>query len=125
MSVVPIETKKKPAAVQDPRHLRPTTLAWFRQVLTDWELEQHHVRLLLAAAEALDRAQEARDILEKQGLTFNDRFGAPHARPEVKIERDARNVFMRTIRELDLDTAPPPPPSGRRPPSLRSNRRGA
>jgi P27 family predicted phage terminase small subunit len=125
MTIVPIEKAKRAAGPRAPSHLRPETARWFRAVLDGWELQDHHIRLLLIAAESWDRALEAREALDKEGLTFTDRFGAPHAHPAVKIERDARITFMRVLRELDLDIEPPPPPSGRRPPTLRSNRPGS
>ena len=121
MTIVSLKPPKPPRA---PGHLRPETRAWYLHVVSDWELQDHHERLLLIAAEAWDRALEAREALAAHGLTFNDRFGAPHARPEVKVERDARITFMRTLREMDLDVPPPAAPSGRRPPTLRSNRAG-
>jgi hypothetical protein len=67
------------------------------------------------------RAEQARAMLDEHGLTFNDRFDAPHARPEIAIERDARTGFARLIRELDLDCDTPA--ELRRAPGLRSNRR--
>ena len=103
-----------------PRHLRGPTRKWFEDVLESYELEQHHVRLLTLAAEAWDRSVQAREALAEHGLTFDDRFGQPHSRPEVAIERDARLGFARLIRELDLDADPPASPS--RPPRLASNR---
>ncbi len=108
-------------ALKPPQHLRPPTRAWFAKVTTDFDLEQHHIRLLTLAAECWDRAQQAREALADHGLTFNDRFGSPHARPEVAVERDSRTAFARLLRELDLDVAPPA--QAGRPPSLRSNRR--
>lgn len=72
-----------------------------------FELDAHHVRLLQLAAESWDRGQQAREALGKHGITFTDRFGAPHARPEVAIERDARIAFARLLRELALDVDPP------------------
>jgi hypothetical protein len=121
MATVSITKAPKPRA---PGHLRPETAAWYLSVVSEWELQDHHERLLLIAAEAWDRALQAREALDEYGLTFTDRFGAPHARPEVKVERDSRITFMRTLREMDLDVAPPAAPSGRRPPALRSNRTG-
>ena len=87
-------------------------------MVEDWTLEDHHVRLLTAAAEAWDRCQQARKRLAKNGLTYTDRFGQPRARPEIGIERDSRLAFSRLIRELDLDAAAPresgrPPGIGR------------
>ena len=93
-----------------PRHLRRATAAWWRSVLRDYDLEEHHLRLLSAAAESWDRTQEAREALERHGLTFEDRFGQPRVRPEVAIERDNRLAFARILRELDLDGEPLPDP---------------
>ncbi|WP_043754382.1 P27 family phage terminase small subunit [Methylobacterium nodulans] len=112
-------TKHRPAP---PEHLAEPTKAWWRAVQDAYELEAHHLRLLQLAAEAWDQCQAAREALAEHGMTFEDRFGAPRARPEVAIERDSRLAFARLIRELDLDVDPPG--EGRsRPPALRSNRR--
>jgi phage terminase small subunit len=96
--------------------LRAETQAWFDKTMAEFVLEDHHVRLLTAAAQSWDRRLEARDGLAKHGLTFVDRFGQPHARPEVAIERDSTLSFARLIRELALDVEPP---SESRPPVIR------
>ena len=103
-----------------PRHLQPATRKWFRWVVREWSLEPHHERVLIAACESWDRYQEAREILQVEGLTYTDRFGAPRARPEVGIERDNRVAFLRSLRELDLDIDPPTQPG--RPRALTSNK---
>jgi len=90
-----------------PGHLQPATAKWFEHVLGDFMLEAHHKRLLLLAAESWDRGVEARKAIEVNGLTFMDRFGQPHARPEVAIERDCRTAFARLLRELALDVYEP------------------
>jgi hypothetical protein len=69
-----------------PEHLRDDTKKWWEQVATDYELEPHHLRLLTLAAEAWDRCQQAREAIEKHGLTFNDRFEQPRPRPEAMKE---------------------------------------
>jgi phage terminase small subunit len=93
--------------LQPPKHLRPETARWWASVAEEYELEPHHLRLLTLAAEAWDRCQQAREILKKRGLTYNDRFGQPATRPEVAIERDSRIAFARLLRELDLDVSAP------------------
>ena len=87
-----------------PRHLQPETRRWYEHVVSEFDLEAHHKRLLSLAAEAWDRGQNARKSLAEAGsLIFIDRFGQPHSRPEVAIERDAAISFARLIRELCLD----------------------
>lgn len=104
-----------PARPKPPAHLRKPTAAWFRSVVDEYELDPHHVRLLTLAAEAWDRGQQAREIIDAEGLTFKDRFDSPKPRPEVAIERDSRIGFARLIRELALDgvDAPEAPRSPR------------
>jgi phage terminase small subunit len=84
----------------------------------NFELEEHHVKVLTAAAEAWDRAQEARGAIAKHGgAFFTDRFGAPKVHPAVAVERDAKILFARLLRELRLDIDPPdsrPPGLGER-----------
>lgn len=91
------------ASPKPPKHLRKNTQKWFESVLDDFDLEPHHLKLLTLAAEAWDRACAAREVIDKDGLTFTDRFGQPKARPEVGIERDSRIGFARLLRELALD----------------------
>ena len=112
-------TPERPRA---PAHLRSATRQWFAAVLDDFELDDHHVRLLTLAAESWDRGEMARESIAEHGMTFLDRFGSPRARPEVAIERDSRIAFARLLRELDLDVDLP---TETRPPALRGNRREA
>lgn len=88
-------------------HLRPATRDWFNSVLNEYALEEHHRRLLLAAAECWDRAEEAREALAEGGLTFVDRFNQERSRPQVTIEKDSKILFSRLLRELQLDTEQP------------------
>lgn len=86
-----------------PSHLKPATRKWWASVVADFELEPHHLRLLQLAAEAWDQAQTAREVLDRDGQTFLDRFGQPKERPEVGILQNARISFARLLRELALD----------------------
>ncbi|MDB5344302.1 MAG: hypothetical protein JWP89_2679 [Schlesneria sp.] len=109
--------KAHKAAFTAPQHLEPETRRWFEAVATEFVLEEHHLRLLALAGEAWDRCQAARLAIQTHGLTFNDRFGTPKARPEIAIERDSRIGFSRCVRELGLDLQEPesrPPRTGGR-----------
>ncbi len=101
-----------------PKHLSAASAAWFVQVVEGFDMDHHHVRLLTLACEAWDRAQQSREALAVNGLTYTDRFDQPHSRPEVAIERDSRIAFARLVRELGLDAAQEPS----RPPVLRHSR---
>jgi phage terminase small subunit len=110
---------KTSALPKPPKHLRSATAKWFRTVVEDFDLEAHEIRLLTLAAEAWDQGQAAREIVAEKGMTFDDRFGQPKARPEVAIERDSRIGFARLLRELALDLGSP---DEGRPPALPANR---
>ncbi|TGQ85140.1 hypothetical protein EN847_35565, partial [Mesorhizobium sp. M1C.F.Ca.ET.204.01.1.1] len=70
-------------APKPPTHLRPSTKKWFKSVVEDYALDGHHIRLLTLAAEAWDQAQTAREVLDRDGQTFLDRFSQPKERPQV------------------------------------------
>jgi P27 family predicted phage terminase small subunit len=102
-----------------PKHLQPATKRWWREVVTTFELEPHHLKLLQNCCESWERAEAAREMLRKEGLTTVNRHGEKVQHPAVVIERNAMVTFNRSLRELDLDSSVVPES---RPPSLRSNR---
>jgi hypothetical protein len=106
--------------MRPPPHLRPATRKWWKDVISTWVLNEHHVKLLTRAAEAWDRGEEAREIIAAKGMTYEDRFGQPCPRPEIAIERDSALRYARLLRELDLDLDEPT--ASKRPPALRHNR---
>jgi P27 family predicted phage terminase small subunit len=112
---------KDMAELDPPAHLTPETADWWRAVLAEFALEPHHLRLLRLACEAWDRTQQAREILDRDGLTTETESGGLKAHPCIGIERDARLAFARLLRELDLDAETASDRA--RPPALRSNRR--
>jgi P27 family predicted phage terminase small subunit len=92
-----------------PAHLSPSAAAWWQATVARYVLEEHHLRLLQLMCEAWDRGQEARAILDDEGLVSTTVEGAKRAHPCIAIERDARLAVARLARELDLDVSPPTP----------------
>jgi Phage terminase, small subunit len=101
-----------------PAGLRSATKRWWLDVMSTWELEEHHSRRLTLAAQAWDRVEEARELIERDGLVTGTKRGGKRAHPAVKIELESRAQFMRLMRELDLDISEPK--AAARPPMLRS-----
>ncbi len=100
-----MNTKRNPPA---PSHLTAATKRWWKSVLANYALEDHHLHLLRLACDALDRAEQARQALATLGTIYLDRFNAPHPRPEVAIERDIRHQSTRDTNKLvDLPAGNP------------------
>ena len=111
---------------QPPPHLSASAAEWWRTCVDRFVLEEHHLRLLQLCCEAWDRATQAREELQRDGLTCPARDGGRRPHPAVAIERDARLAVARLVRELDLDTEPAPDVlNNTRPPAIFSNRGGA
>ena|SRR5665811_1843596 len=101
--------KKREPKRRAPKHLRAATKVWWSSVIRDYGLEDHHVLLLTAACESLDRAAMAREAIEKDGAFFVDRHGSRKPHPGLAVERDSRSLFKSLLRELGLDVAPDAP----------------
>lgn len=98
-----------------PRHLSKPARELYATVVTDYELEAHHLSILTKGLEAFDRAEAARQLVETEGLVIDSRLGERKPHPAVAIERDSRSAFLAAIKQLGLDlTGPPPPAKGRR-----------
>lgn len=57
---------KHTAAISAPKHLRKESAAFFRNVMNEYVLDEHHVILLTKACESLDRIEEARAIIQER-----------------------------------------------------------
>jgi P27 family predicted phage terminase small subunit len=88
---------------QIPKHLNSETKKWFKEVLNNYELESHHIKLLTLAAEAWDRCSQAREAIAKHGLFIKDRYGSIKINPACNVERDSKIIFARLLRELGFD----------------------
>jgi phage terminase small subunit len=109
MNVHPLPKKAqfKHKVPRAPLHLSKKTREWWQRIVEAYEFQDFELRLLTAAGESWDRKEAARQIIEKDGLTYVDRFGQPATRPEVAIERDSRLAFFRCIRQLALSEERP------------------
>jgi P27 family predicted phage terminase small subunit len=110
--------------IEPPSHLSPSACQWWQTTVEMYVLHEHHLRLLQLACEAWDRAQQARERLDREGLTVQGAEGGLRTHPAVAIERDARLAVARLVRELDLD-AEPAVPERAGPPPIFSNRGGS
>src|SRR5205809_1219299 len=98
-----------------PAHLSRRMKSYWREIVGEFLLAPHQIELLRRGCEAADRADEARRIVEREGLTVTDRYGQTKPHPAVNIERDARLAIARLIRELALSPEEPEEPHSRPP----------
>ena len=91
-----------------PKHLSASTRRWWSDVVANFEMEEHHLKILTGAGELWDRAQEAGATVKREGAFYVNRFGEPRVHPAVTVQRDALVGFSRMVRELGLDSAPAP-----------------
>lgn len=85
-------------------HLSPKMKKFYKKLSKIYSFEEFHLELLLRACESFDRAEQAREILEREGLTIVDRYGACKSHPAVKIENDCKNSARLLLKELNLNT---------------------
>ena len=107
---MPVNNQQRP-----PKHLSADGKAFWKRVYADFELEPHHVKLLTAAAECLDRCSQAREAVTRDGLFFKTRSGQIRPHPALGIERDQKTLLARLLRELNLDIDSPAEPYSRPP----------
>ena len=101
-----IEKTRKAAAEaippDPPPHLSKKMKVFWRGVFELRNLQPYQVLILVKACEAHDRAEQARRILKKEGLIYQDRFKQPRSRPEVGIERDNKALFAKLLGQIHL-----------------------
>ncbi len=90
-----------------PRHLSPPARRLFADVLAIYVLEPHHVQVFTKSLEAFDRAEQARDVIDADGLMVTSRLGERKPHPLLSVERDSRAAFMAGVKQLGLDIEPP------------------
>ena len=103
-------TPTPPASASD------AAAAWWRSVREEYGIDDAAgLALLEQAALALTRAEQARELLAREGMVTRDRFDQPKPHPATIIVRDAESSFRSSLRDLRLDAEPARPvgrPSG-------------
>ncbi len=85
-----------------PRHLSAESREWWKTVLADYELTPHDLVLLRRACDAMDRGEQARKLLAREGLTIATEHGVK-THPAVAVERGAAQTLIHLIKALGLN----------------------
>ncbi len=102
---------------EPPEHLSVPRRELWGQLVAEYRFDTAGLELLRLLCETLDRVEEARLLVEKDGAVVEGRFGKK-AHPATIVERDARTAATRLFRELGLEQERPPAS----PPQLRARR---
>ena len=98
-----------------PAHLSKEARQWWTKIVDLYEIDEPGLLLLRTAMESLDRLREAQDMIREEGIVVKDRFNQSRQHPATLVERDAKNMLLRSIkaRNLDIEIIGRPP-AGRR-----------
>jgi P27 family predicted phage terminase small subunit len=73
-------------------------------VLDDYERKTRTaINVLATCLEAHMRAREARELVEREGMTVVGRDGQTKVHPLLAVERDARQAWLAGIKALGLE----------------------
>jgi phage terminase small subunit len=92
--------------MEAPEHLSVESQRFWLGVTANFDVEPPDVLILTQACELWDTKERARKVLETEGLTYVDRFGAPRPRPEHKIAHDSKLAFLKCLSALGLHRIP-------------------
>jgi phage terminase small subunit len=103
-----------------PKHLSRSAKQLWRDLTIEYSLDDAAgLRILRSALESLDRAEAAREAIERDGLLIRDRWGQDKVNPLCAVERDARSSFLHAMKALCLDIEPLRDKVGRPPVSMK------
>jgi len=124
--------KKQPArtpANRPPSGLSPEAVELWTGVVREFCLDDPAgLKLLQTACEALDWLRKAEAVVQADGLTVKDRYGALRGHPMLATMRDCRAALILSLHRLNLDIEPqkaigrPPIPIGATLASIRGSR---
>ena len=72
----------------------------FDDIRNRYSLDAANEALLKSACEAMERAAQLTEQVNRDGATFKDRFGAVRVNPAAQLERDFRGLASRTLQQL-------------------------
>jgi len=90
-----------------PGHLSLEAKKIWREILSEYQIDDAvGLRILRVALESFDRAQKAREEIDREGMTIIDKAGQTKSHPLLPIERDNRAAFLAGLKALNLDLEP-------------------
>ena len=96
--------KRRPSKpTKPPAHLSERAKGLWQAVVPSRAKSPERLAMVQSALESLDRADQAAALVRDEGMTVTAKKGGlPHVHPAVRVERDARAMFVRTWGGLAL-----------------------
>jgi P27 family predicted phage terminase small subunit len=86
-----------------PADLGEAGLQLWARVAGEFELPRHALSVLEGACRMADRAQQAREIISREGLTTLDNRRNVKQHPAVEIERTSLAALQRSLKCINVD----------------------
>jgi P27 family predicted phage terminase small subunit len=85
-----------------PTNLTEEARKIWKRINQEYLLEPASLEILKVGLEAYDRMRQCKAVLDKEGLTTEDRFDQVRAHPLLATERDSRNAFLKSLKLLNV-----------------------
>jgi phage terminase small subunit len=85
-----------------PAGLSRRSVRLWKAVLEEFELSPAELELLRSALVALDRADQAAEVITAEGVTTTDRYGGAKMHPAVDVEARNRALYGRFVAQLGV-----------------------
>lgn len=89
-----------------PAGLSKDAARWWARLMDAMDWEPHELMVLESGLQAWDRWQEARSVVDRDGLLAAGRFGQQRANPAIAIEIASRSAFLTAFKQLRIDPEP-------------------
>ena len=97
------------APPEPPADVGAAALAWWRSIVSEWRLAPDELAILGEATRALDRVEQARAAMKRDGTFVPSLHGdGERLHPGYVLERDQRLAFGRLVKQLNLPHAQAP-----------------
>ena len=97
--------KKLP--IRAPSHLSGEAKNIWKGIIDEYQISDvAGLKILRVALESFDRAQAAREAINKEGMTILDRWNQIKPHPLLACEIDSRAAFLAGLKALNLDLEP-------------------
>lgn len=104
----------KNSKMKPPKELSAEAKRQWLLIVEQFDIDDAAGALLLnQAMQAFDEVLMAKQILKKDGTVITDRWGQRKQHPACLNLRDARNLMLRCLKQMNLDIVPGSPLGGK------------